>query len=1018
MKKLILFFGMHILVVLLLMAFANADTAICRGGFGGNASAGMIRQSAASTNYNEVVNNPIRLTGGEGGTSQNWGAYYNVTQCIQSVTAGATLNNVTFMYNATNTQANPLNLTIYANTDAYSMTGVTWNSQIGRSRRLFTSTSYTQTAGWTNISFGNNATALAWFQNLSDNRATYPNLGVQFYEPQNTNQEIQATAQVVNGYYFWFISYTTGAGAQTASFVAPTPADGARNNTNIILNITSTNNRTTLWFGNTSNLTNAHRVLDNVSMSNAYQLYYANFTTEGTYYYKAAADSTANTTLRSFIYDVTAPTITLDTDNGFTTSNISRVNQYTSQILPINITVTGSADLYAFLINITNPSGTSVYDFNTTSLSGSRYNFNRSVNHSTWASNTLYTITIAAGDSHTNQKIKDYGVSKSKSKLQYATEEGNNIEVSSDELSNTETVKTKDRYDFRFNFDSKGKKARTINVKSDKPITYLPNSQYPAHFVIYDKKTNKGNWIDFAGSSSSFVVQKVSDYHYKVVFSSLEDEITFKSIGGLNTNTVRYTWYKGSYSIVAPSQTSGIPFSLLMNLGRGGEVSDAFAGITYNGTVYVPNKTNYSGSSNFSADIAAQSVNVTTLHYFSWNITVRQSDASSYSFFLNSSLYMYPFILDNCSSGNMPTATFSIFKEDYPTQALNGTLEIDGEYTVNGSQIAQTINLEYPSNSVFNLCLFPNSTTIYGTLYLKYDVPAGFTHRWYFYNESFTNTSQSISLYNYNYTTGVSQLKITTRYQDSYQYFLNVIAKLQRRYLPEGVWRTVQMDRSGDYGLMTFNIQERDIDYRLIFLDTNNNILNTGQSIKFLCSSSLCDITQLLVPYSASAGVANTTVQLSFANTSRIVTGTWNVPSGDSVNFTQKVTKETGQGSIVICEASSVGSSGTSNCNVTGYIGTVRQQVLVDGVIVGSRTYDTATDKLFNIQSKQDSVIYSLVIMIPIVMVGLFSPVLTVITTIIALFIIYFTGMLNAITLTVVIIAAVMGIAIALKVKN
>lgn len=95
-----------------------------------------------------------------------------------------------------------------------------------------------------------------------------------------------------------------GGGSDSVTFVGPTPTDGVSNYTSPVINMTSTNNRTTLWWGATASLTDAHKVLNNVSMgTDGYFIYTPNLTTDGTYYYKAAADSTANTTARTFTYD-------------------------------------------------------------------------------------------------------------------------------------------------------------------------------------------------------------------------------------------------------------------------------------------------------------------------------------------------------------------------------------------------------------------------------------------------------------------------------------------------------------------------------------------------------------------------------------------------------------------------------------------------------------------------------------------------------------------------------------------
>ena len=57
--------------------------------------------------------------------------------------------------------------------------------------------------------------------------------------------------------------------------------------------------------------------------------------------------------------------------------------------------------------------------------------------------------------------------------------------------------------------------------------------------------------------------------------------------------------------------------------------------------------------------------------------------------------------------------------------------------------------------------------------------------------------TDQISIYNWN-NTDASDLKITVRNDSNYEALNNVYAKLQRYYIGENVWRTVQMDKTGE----------------------------------------------------------------------------------------------------------------------------------------------------------------------------------------------------------------------------
>lgn len=381
----------------------------------------------------------------------------------------------------------------------------------------------------------------------------------------------------------------------------------------------------------------------------------------------------------------------------------------------------------------------------------------------------------------------------------------------------------------------------------------------------------------------------------------------------------------------------------------------------------------------------------------------------------NYSQQVLHFEMNNCSIGSS-AAVFSIFDESIPYTALYADFEVDGTYSA--SNYTKNISFGYGYNHTHTICIYPAGYDMHADLYVKYSTASGFTHRYYLINHSLNSTSQDFTLYNFNSTTGLSDLKIIARHVDDYSYYPNVIGKLQRKYVSEGVWRTVQMDKSGDYGLIFFNIIEENTDYRILYYDSNGNLLKTTTSSKFVCTSNLCEITQQLNPYSAISSTDVPLITSSYDNNTGILDVTWFVSSGNDVTIRTIVSKETMTGTLELCDSSSTASSGSHQCNLTGYSGTFLLIVKSNSENIKSEYIAAPDDRLGDHLSNSHKSFWVFAIMICIMLAGLFSPVGVIIASILSVVFIHLLGLMNAFTISYITVSAVIGIVIALKIKT
>lgn len=821
------------------------------------------------------------------------------------------------------------------------------------------------------------------------------------------------SASEANDAHSWFPYIPT---ATTPSFVAPTPTNNTHNDTQITINMTCDPGDTFyLYFDQNSDPITT--VLDNTTTGN----YTTNVSTEGQYYYKAQCYNltlnkiSSNTTTRTWFYDVTNPAITLNPNNAFNITNYSQVNQY-NNLMPLNITFTDNVDLFAFSINVTK-GGTVYWNITNESISGTNFTYTNSLNVTTWPSGT-YNIELMTSDSHTDEKINSYRYETTSKAVIFDTYEGNNIIIESEDTATTRAFQKIDRYEFDFNFKDSITKQRVFHLKSDKPIIYRERSTFQGHFVVWNN--GKGNWIDFEGVEGTPEIIKVSNYHYKVIFSNLGSYVRFKSIGGLNVLSANYTWYKGTEEHTTPKSYQNYPFTLSLNLTFDtNTMYDIDSQLVYNGTLYNVTETNDSNYFYFSKTLMA--MNATNDIDFYWNLTLNQTNNAISKFNITDSHSIKSWTLTNCTAGNT-SLNFTIYNEQYPSILETATVELEMLYWLDNQNksINKTFSTQMAGKSGYLVCIESSDITLYTDLYMKYTVDDGFTHRYYLYNHTLTNVTQNIGIYNFNTTTDISNLKITARYSDNYLEYPNVLGKLQRRYPAEGVWRTVQMDQSGDSGLIFFNVEEEDTDYRIIFLTINNTVMKTTEDMKFVCTSGVCDVTFLLSEPSSSTTSLDLNLEYSYDNETGNVTVTWDEATGTSSTIRVLVTKDTATGVSTLCEETLTGAAGTIVCDLSAYSGAAFLEIASSNspfVLQEGGWIDLVTAKLGKIVGVQESSFWAFIITLMLIGAALLSPVAAVMGAVFAMIVIGWLGIFTPLTMTMMIIFVAMAIAISFKLR-
>ncbi|MDD4922843.1 MAG: hypothetical protein PHS30_10260, partial [Bacteroidales bacterium] len=131
--------------------------------------------------------------------------------------------------------------------------------------------------------------------------------------------------------------------------------------------------------------------------------------------------------------------------------------------------------------------------------------------------------------------------------------------------------------------------------------------------------------------------------------------------------------------------------------------------------------------------------------------------------------------------------------------------------------------------------------------------------------------------------------------------------------------------------------------------------------------------------------------------------------------------RETLTGSAFICNQTQIGAAGNMSCNVSGYTGNFFVK------IYSSASPEQGFEGFWINMGKQaikdfisstESVLYTSLIMIVIILMGIFSPVGVIIMSVVGLIIISVLGIISIITITFIIIALAIGVALAIKLRS
>ncbi len=236
--------------------------------------------------------------------------------------------------------------------------------------------------------------------------------------------------------------------------------------------------------------------------------------------------------------------------------------------------------------------------------------------------------------------------------------------------------------------------------------------------------------------------------------------------------------------------------------------------------------------------------------------------------------------------------------------------------------------------------------------------------------------------------------------------YINKYSSLLRWFPNLNQYIVVEMAKTDDKGATIMRVKVEDVDYRVGLYHPNGTIIKLLSPVRFACLSAPCSYSTLVEEnpndYTSYFGVETSIV---YNTTSEIWTYTWNDPSQNTENMSFKVTRDRGDQTFTICDTSASGFTGVLTCDSTGYTGTLRA--------VAYRTASPVTpiaQKIINTGSTAFSgslgLFISFIIFLALALIGVYSPVISIILGIVGLIPAYIFG---SISLPVFIAIGVIG---------
>jgi hypothetical protein len=424
---------------------------------------------------------------------------------------------------------------------------------------------------------------------------------------------------------------------------------------------------------------------------------------------------------------------------------------------------------------------------------------------------------------------------------------------------------------------------------------------------------------------------------------SFNNSYTNTSSWTLKTVEVNQTY--NSETIEGTQET----FTAVVRVGSGYSISQAQ--LFYNKTAYTGSNFAQGPYRVLSRTLTTPSTDSDVNASFYWELTL--SDASKINLTgYNQTLRVLD--IDDCTVFSNKILNFTLIDEEKQTLIVNGTspnnTQVQIDFNVNILSFDRSENILNISNSTFanpvHICLninLTNNSNYQLDSSVKY-TSSGFATEYYnIQNLSLTNDTkqQDIFLYDLNSTDNTDfQLTFTG---DDYLPVDNALVYLQRQYVDENKFKTVEIPTTDSNGQTVLHMVRNEVIYNIIIIK-NGEILGTFNRIIAFCEDytiGACSITlsgasseETIYNYNDEIGLIYSNP--SYNSTSRVITFEFTTTDGTIRTVLMNATRNNIFGNRTACEDSLTSSGGSLSCTVGNSIDdtVLKVYIYVDGELV------------------------------------------------------------------------------------
>lgn len=483
------------------------------------------------------------------------------------------------------------------------------------------------------------------------------------------------------------------------------------------------------------------------------------------------------------------------------------------------------------------------------------------------------------------------------------------------------------------------------------------NTLSNATLYIYNSTGLHSNQVNSTISSLSNQTRftagpvRIDEYIWNVEYCTTEnyctfalDNRTFESRGFIeNSQTFNSSSIEGSTEPFAINITYNSTFH-----------NNILVRLNYNNIYFSATSSQSGDTREFSSTVNSPSVSALTNISFFWEINLIGDETVQYNTTDNNQS-VANLAIDDCSVYTILLLNYSL-KDEVSQVVINGatfntSVEVDVDiYPVGSRTPIIEFSQNYSGNNNPQVCLQNDlGDTSYEvdvqTVYGGDDYQNEFYH---LQNFSLTNSTliQNIDLFDIK--TAVSQrFKITFK-DENFLAVEDAIIQIQRKYISEGVFKTIEISKTDESGEATGSFELDDVVYTLI-VSKNGETLGTFDNVIAQCQNAdinSCEIN--LNSFSSAIEPKDYTVSKDFSYTysynssNREVSAVYTIPSGGVSLVVLNVTLIDGLGSTTACLDSISSSSGTLTCTIPQNLGngTAIATLTKDGDRVGQALVD------------------------------------------------------------------------------